>query len=396
MAGGRRPPSFSSAMLVVALILAFPLGRRVVLLPGPKVAAAAGPGGSPSPTTSPQAQGPAASPSPSFASPTGVYAHTGVGAFSPKVAGDPELVYVPDAGAGMVEEIDPTTFKVVRRFKTNLYPQHITPSWDLKTLYVDVTTASELVVIDPKTGMEVRTIHNIDHPYNLYFTPDGTKAITVAEYYNRMDFRNPHTMKFIKSVLLPCHGPDHADFSPDGSYFLISCEFDGIVVKVDAVEMKVLGTIDVGGLPVDIKISPDGSVFYVANQGTNGVSVIKASNDHVIKFIKTGKGAHGFAVSRDATELYVSNRLGDSISVISFATRAAIATCTVGGPPDMLQVSPDGTRLWFSNRYNRSVTVLDTATGEIVKIIKVGQNPHGLCYFPQPGRYSIGHNGVYR
>jgi YVTN family beta-propeller protein len=394
MGTGRQTPSFPSAMLVVALILALALGARVVLLPDPR--AEAGPGSSPSPSASPRAQGPAASPAPSFAAPTGVYANTGIGAFSPTVAGDRPLVYVPDAGAGMVEEIDPTTYKVVRRFKTGLYPQHITPSWDLKTLYVDVTTSSELVVIDPKTGKMIRTIHNIDHPYNLYFTPDGTKAITVAEYYNRLDFRNPHTFKLIKSVLLPCHGPDHADFSRDGSYFLISCEFDGTVVKVDANQMKVLGTIHVGGLPVDIKISPDGSVFFVANQGTNGVSVISAATDKVVTFIPTGKGAHGFAVSRDATELYVSNRLGDSISMISFATRKVVATWRVGGSPDMLQVSPDGTRLWFSNRYNRSVTVLDTATGQILKIIKVGANPHGLCYFPQPGRYSIGHNGVYR
>ena len=28
--------------------------------------------------------------------------------------------------------------------------------------------------------------------------------------------------------------------------------------------------------------------------------------------------------------------------------------------------------------------------------IQVGPEPHGLAYFPQPGRFSIGHNGVYR
>ena len=28
--------------------------------------------------------------------------------------------------------------------------------------------------------------------------------------------------------------------------------------------------------------------------------------------------------------------------------------------------------------------------------IKVGQGPHGLCIYPQPGRYSLGHTGVFR
>jgi hypothetical protein len=26
----------------------------------------------------------------------------------------------------------------------------------------------------------------------------------------------------------------------------------------------------------------------------------------------------------------------------------------------------------------------------------VGSGPHGLCVFPQPGRYSLGHTGVFR
>jgi hypothetical protein len=32
----------------------------------------------------------------------------------------------------------------------------------------------------------------------------------------------------------------------------------------------------------------------------------------------------------------------------------------------------------------------------VLHTIAVGANPHGLTLFPQPGRYSIGHNGVYR
>jgi len=318
-------------MLVLALLVAAALGVREALLPDPAVSAAGRTGtdrssgtSSPHPTTSPPRSGP-----------TGIYANTRATDFSPAVHGDPELVYVPEGAAGMVQVIDAKTFKIVKRFTVGSYPEHVTPSWDLTKLYVDVSASSKLVVIDPRTGTVTRTIAGIDHPYNLYFTPDGTKAIVVVEYYNRLDFRDPHTWKLIKSVSMPCSGPDHADFSPDGSYFLISCEFDGIVVKVDAEQMKVLEKIDVGGLPVDIKISPDGSAFYVANQGTNGVSVVDAATDRVIKFIRTGKGAHGFAVSRDGHNLYLSNRLAGTISVISFASRAVVATWHVGGSPDM-------------------------------------------------------------
>ena len=38
----------------------------------------------------------------------------------------------------------------------------------------------------------------------------------------------------------------------------------------------------------------------------------------------------------------------------------------------------------------------DTHTGRVLHVIRTGIKPHGLAYFPQPGRYSMGHNGVYR
>ena len=50
----------------------------------------------------------------------------------------------------------------------------------------------------------------------------------------------------------------------------------------------------------------------------------------------------------------------------------------------------------MSNRYDASVSVLSTATGRVLHLIHTGVDPHGLAYFPQPGRYSLGHNGVYR
>jgi YVTN family beta-propeller protein len=116
----------------------------------------------------------------------------------------------------------------------------------------------------------------------------------------------------------------------------------------------------------------------------------------VVRFNRTGRGAHGFAVSRDTKDLYVSNRLAGSISVIDFATERVVHTWHVGGSPDMLQVSPDGSQLWTTNRFGSTVSVISTLDGHLIRQIEVGIDPHGLTYFPQPGRISLGHNGVYR
>ena len=43
-----------------------------------------------------------------------------------------------------------------------------------------------------------------------------------------------------------------------------------------------------------------------------------------------------------------------------------------------------------------NVNVIDTRDGHLLARIPVGHGPHGLCVFPQPGRYSLGHTGVFR
>jgi YVTN family beta-propeller protein len=304
-------------------------------------------------------------------------------------------VYVPNSESDTVDVIDPTSFQIVDHFAVGRLPQHVTPSWDLKTLYVDNDLGNSLTPIDPRTGRAGAPIPVTD-PYNLYFTPDGTKAIVVAEKLRRLDFRDPHTWKLLKSVPIPHSGVDHGDFSADGKEMLLSCEFSGFVVRVDVERMVVTADLHVGGSPVDVKLAPDGSVYYVANQTRNGVSVIDADSMTEQRFIPTGKGAHGLYPSRDTRSLYVSNRLAGSVSVIDFASQRVTATWQIGGSPDMGGVSADGTQLWLTGRYNKEVYVIDTRTGQLLRRIPVGAGPHGLSVFPQPGRYSLGHTGAFR
>src|ERR1051326_1206940 len=142
------------------------------------------------------------------------------------------------------------------------------------------------------------------HPCAL---PDcvGHLMSYVVERLMRIEFRDPHTWKLLKAVPIPWPGADHLDFSADGSYLMISTEYSGVVARVDTVHMKLAGYVNVGGLPIDVKLSPDGKLFYVTNQGLDGVSVIDPNAMKVIQFIPTGHGAHGLLVLRDAPSLSV-------------------------------------------------------------------------------------------
>ena len=350
---------------------------------------------------------------PAVVDPKNLYSETRPENLSPVVAKHLHRVYVPNRTSNDVWVIDPATLKVVDKYKVGINPQHVVPSWDLKTLWVNNNaegrTDGSVTPIDPLTGKPGKNIP-VDDPYNMYFTPDGSAAIVVAEAHKRLDFRDPHTMALKYSIETPnCRGINHADFSIDGRYAIFTCEYAKSVVKIDLVEKKVAGYLKFskGGMPQDVRISPDGKVFYVADMKADGVFVVDGDKFTELGHIKTGIGTHGLYPSRDGTKLYVANRgvarvYGPpkgkgSVSVIDFATQKVETTWPIpgGGSPDMGNISIDGKQLWLSGRYDNSVYVIDTTNGN-VKSSPVKTEPHGLTVWPQPGRYSLGHTGNLR
>ena len=335
-----------------------------------------------------------------------VYADAGPNMFSPAVRGQRSLVYVPNHGSGTVSVIDPTTYRVIDTFRTGPHPQHVVPSYDLRTLWVNNNEGgNSLTPIDPWTGKRRGPNVAVADPYNMYFTPDGKAAIVVAEQEQRLDFRDPQSMALRSSLLVDCKGINHADFSADLTYAVFTCEFSGKLVRVDMRTRKVTGYLTLLGgavaMPQDIRLSPRGDVFYVADMMAGGVHIVDARGHAMreVGFLKTGQETHGIYPSRDGRYLYVSNRGAPnrkgSVAVVDPVAGRVVAVWTIpgGGTPDMGGVSADGRELWLSGRRDNVVYVWDTRTGRLTHVIRVGVEPHGLAVWPQPGRYSLGHTG---
>ena len=332
-----------------------------------------------------------------------IYSADRPNALSNVVKGMPELVYVPNFQSSTVSVIDPKTYKIIKTIKTKKGPQHVVPSWDLKTLWVNDNKGNYLTPINPRTVTAGKDIY-VHDPYNLYFTPNGKYAIVMAESDKQIVFRDPQTMAIKKIVKVPCAGVNHADWSLDGTFFIVTCEFTGTLLKIDTAKMKVIAKKDLpsrskmGPMPQDIKISPDGKTFYVADMSSDGIWVMPADNFGQLNFIKTGKGAHGLYVTRDSKNLLITNREEGSVSVMRFSDQKLISKWKIpgGGSPDMGNISADGKYFWVSGRYDDEVYVFDIAKGKCIKRIKVGREPHGLTIYPLPGRYSLGHTGILR
>ena len=340
---------------------------------------------------------------PPILDPKDIYSANRPGNLSPVVRDMPERVYVPNHTSNTVSVIDPKTFKVIKTWKTPKGAQHVVPSWDLKTLWVNDNEGNFLTPIDPAKVTIGKSIP-VHDPYNLYFTPNGKYAVVMAEADRELVFRDPQTMSIKKRVKVACDGLNHADWTADGNYFMATCEFSGQLIWVDTAKMQVEKystiprTYAKMPMPQDVKISPDGSTFYIADMMSNGVWVVPANDFGNYSFIKAGRETHGLYVTRDSKNLLITNRGEGSVSVLRFSDNKIIAKWKIpgGGSPDMGGVSADGKQFWVSGRYDNVVYVFDIENGKYLTQIKVGKEPHGLCIYPQPGRYSIGHTGIFR
>lgn len=172
--------------------------------------------------------------------PRDVYAADRPNKLSPVVKDFPSRVYVPNTESDTVSVIDPKTYRIIETIHVGRQPQHVVPSWDMKTLWVNNNRGHTLTPIDPSTGKAGKPVE-VHDPYNLYFTPNGKYAVVMASLDRELVFRDPHTMERKKTVPVTCYGVNHADFSLDGRYFIVSCEFSGELLKVDTEKMKVVG-----------------------------------------------------------------------------------------------------------------------------------------------------------
>jgi DNA-binding beta-propeller fold protein YncE len=336
---------------------------------------------------------------PPIANRTNIYADAGAGMMSPAVKGDPYRIYVPNSGGSSVDVIDPATMRIVGHFTTGYNPQHIVPAWDMKMLYATNDIGNSLTPINPRTGRRAGPDLPVTDPYNMYFMPNGRWAIVVEEARRILAFRDPHTMALRRTLPVPCPGIDHMDFSANGGYLIASCEFSQQLVKINLHTLKVMGYLHLAGSsPQDVKLDPTGHVFYVADRYNGGVWRIDGARFKPLGFMKTGSDAHGLYPSRDGKFLYVTNRRGASVTVIDFATARKVRTWHIagGGTPDMGGLSPDGKVFWIAGRYSSEIYALSTKDGHLIARIPVGVQPHGLCVWPQPGRFSLGHTGVTR
>ena len=258
--------------------------------------------------------------------------------------------------------------RIVEHFAVGALPQHVTPSWDLRTLWVTNDRGNSLTPIDPRTGRHGPPRARCSTPTTSTSPPTGAARSSSPRRHRELDFREPHTMRLRHALHVPrCAGVDHMDFTADGRHALVSCEFAGRMIVVDLRRERVVRTIALraGAMPQDVKLSPDGRTFYVADMASDGVWLIDARRMRTrAPPADRPRRARPVPEPRLARCLYVSNRGEGTITrdlVPHPAADRASGDCPAAAHPTWAALSADGRVLWLSGRYNAEVYAISHA-----------------------------------
>ena len=329
-----------------------------------------------------------------------VYAHAAAGRLRPDVAADPAYLYVPNAyGAPITTVIDQRTRKVVRVLHTGTLSQHVTPSYDLRTLYVEASEANALVAIDPATGTVERRIppyaavQPLLHPGRAAGRRDGRAGR--RDPLHRPALRSAGGPSSTTAAATgptmptsrPTAGSSSSPASSPASLLKVSTPRTGCSVgatSARAASRRTSGSPRTAGPSTSRTWAATGCCGSAGAR--SGGRRTHTPSDAARHLPQQGRPA--------ALRLRPRRRRG---RVVSWPRNKIVDTWTIpgGGSPDMGGLSADGKILWLSGRYDGEVYGSNTAHRPALAGSGRRQPARPLVW-PQPGRYSLGHTGNIR
>jgi YVTN family beta-propeller protein len=250
-------------------------------------------------------------------------------------------------------------------------------------IYV-VNTGSETVdVIDPVTNKVVQTINDVDDPYAVDFSPDGSRAYISDRSGHGVNVVDTKTGKTIKRVPLAGQ-PDHLAVTKDGKRILVSIHNDpprAAVDVIDTTSLEVVKSIPMKGPMHDVDITPDGKYAVAGSPEGQSMIIIDLQTEQPVWQVKFDKNVQPMAIESgpdgSTSRIFVQFFDFNGFSVVDFARREEVGRIAFPDEPRLpgpfapggifrrlghgtchgIGVAPDGKTLWANSTPANSVFV---------------------------------------
>lgn len=289
-------------------------------------------------------------------------------------------------------EVDPYTFRELRRIKVDEKVHGLAVSSDGSKVYVCSDKTGMFQVVDVKKGAVVAQIPIGRDPNQMTLSKDGRFAFVPMRGEAKVAVVQLDPLRLVKKLDAKA-GPHDAYTSPDGKRVYVGNQFGREITVIDPETQAVLHDIRTADGVRPIRPASDNKTLYVALSNLIGFVVVDVEQQRVTRTVKldtfpTGvpipyrdTWTHDLALAQNESELWVTDDVNDLLRVVRLSDMKEVAQIRTGHFPHWFAMRPDGrvlfTSLWFSD----AVAVVDVQNRKILQNIQfeLGSGPKRIA-----------------
>ena len=289
-------------------------------------------------------------------------------------------------------EVDPYSYRELRRIKVDPKPHGLAVSADGSTVYLASDKTGNFQVIDTRSGRITGQIPIGNDPNQMTLTRDGRFAYVPLRGDSKIAVVQLDPLKLVKLLPSPA-GPHDAYTSADGSRIYVGAQFGTGIVVIDPAAQSVLHVIPTTAGVRPLEPSEDGKTIYAALSNLLGFVVVDPAARRVTRRIELGTlpegmpqpyrdtWTHALQIANRGRELWLCDDINDLIRVIRLSDMKEVAQIRTGHFPHWFAMRPDGRVLFVSLWFSDAVAAIDVQSRKVLSNMQfeLGSGPKRIA-----------------
>jgi YVTN family beta-propeller protein len=266
-------------------------------------------------------------------------------------APDGSRLYFSSEAEQSLHVVDGKTLQVTKKIPLTGRPNNISISKDGRRVYVAIVAGAGAVdVVDTTTLERVKSIATKGGVHNVYVTPDGKDVVAGSIAGRVMTVIDQKTEEPVWTLFSEGVRPIAFETNPDGSTkraFVQISDLHGFAI-VDWAQRKEVGRVtlpdDIPAEQVDkgpfnaspshgLGVAPDGRTLWVTSRPNARVYAYSLPDLKLLGSIDVGGRPDWVTFTPDSRQIYISTENRDSVVVIDVPARKEITRIKVGSAP---------------------------------------------------------------
>jgi len=223
--------------------------------------------------------------------------------------------------------------RVVRSIAVGPVPTRVVPSAHGDWACVTSQFAEAIDIVDVQRGRLITAVHVGGHPLGAVLSNDG-QTLYVSTNRDRLAAVSLSRQAVIAEIEIP-HGSPQLCAHPSGRRLYASGWRSGVVAEIEVPAMRVLRTLQLGGIVQEVAVTADGQSLYAANEA-GWLDVIHLPTGKRSAMAKLGTAALGLALSADDKDVVVGLLHAGTVLVMDRHTLQVRHSLHTGGTPRLI------------------------------------------------------------